>query len=320
MAELPGRPGADTSLVSVVIPTYNCEPYIAQTLDSVLAQTHAELEVIVVDDGSTDRTPDIVAAYGGRVVLIRQRNQRVCAARNRGFAESRGAYVCFLDHDDIWFPWKLARQLEAFAAHPDLGVVFTEFVNWMPGVDGFGDPAALDPGDGGPPPIDPEHTGWIYHQFLLDCWALTSTVMMRREVFAASSGFDVALPYSEDWELWLRLSREHQFMRLARPSTLYRQHPSQGNKVLRPIDYRTQLLERAAREHGLASRDGRAVSPRQFGRQLARWHMQFGLHQLQHGGRRAALGSFARAWRWDPGYWRYPALMAATTVGWRPRA
>lgn len=312
-------PAPGTSLVSVVIPSYNSEDYISQTIDSVLAQTHRELEVIVVDDGSTDATADIVSRYGAPVTLIRQRNQRVCAARNRGFEASRGDFVCFLDHDDVWFPWKVQRQIEAFSEHQQVGVVFTEFLNWTPVGNAFADPSSLDPGGAERPPIDPSHTGWIYHQFLLDCWALTSTVMMRREVFESSGGFDVGLPYSEDWDLWLRLSLEHQFLRIARPSTLYRQHPTQGNKVLRPIDYRTRLLEKAASEHGYASRDGRAVDRREFGRSLARWHMQFGLHQLEHGHRLAAIAAFRRAWRWHPGYWRYPALVAATTIGWQPR-
>jgi hypothetical protein len=312
---------AAAPLVSVVIPTYNCEPYIRETIESVLAQRHRPIEVIVVDDGSSDRTPDIAASFGEPVRVVRQINQRVCAARNRGFAESKGEFVCFLDHDDVWFPWKLSRQLEAFAARPDAGVVFTEFLNWFPGNDGrFPEPASLAPADDGLPPFDPEHTGWIYHQFMLDCWALTSSAMIRREVFAASGGFDPALPYSEDWDLWLRLAREVPFVRLARVSTLYRQHPGQGNRVLRPVDYRTRMLEAAARRWGLASRDGRSVPEAMFHHRLAAYHMEFGLHQLRHAQLAPALGAFLRAWRHHPGHWKYPALLLASLAGWRPRA
>lgn len=313
-------PPQEAALVSVVIPTYNCERWIAQTLDSVLAQTWRPLEVIVVDDGSTDRTPDIVAGYGPPVQLLRQRNQGVCVARNRGFEQSRGEFVCFLDHDDHWFPWKLQRQVEAFAARPETGVVFTSFALWLPEQGVFPSPHALAPADDGPPRHDPDYSGWIYHQFLLDCWALTSTAMIRRAAFVRSGGFDVALPYSEDWDLWLKLSREVPFVKLDRVSTLYRQHPSQGNRVLREVDYRTQLLENAAQRWGLASADGRAVPAPVFRRRLARYHLQFALHHLQQRSRRVALRSLMRAWRLQPAWLRPPAVAAAALLGWRPRA
>ena len=307
-------------LVSVIIPTFNCEPWIGETIGSVLAQTHRPLEVIVVDDGSSDRTAEIASRFGDPVRVIRQANQRVCVARNRGFAESRGEFVCFLDHDDVWFPWKLARQLEAFALRPEAGVVFSDFGLWFPGAEGrFPEAATLDPGDDSPPPIDDAYSGWIYHHFLVDCWALTSSAVIRRAVFDASGGFDPALPYSEDWDLWLRLSREVPFVKLDRASTLYRQHAGQGNRALRDIDYRTRLLESAARHWGLVSRDGRRLPSAEFRRNLARYHMQFGLHHLEHAGLRLALNSFLAAWRHQPWHWRYPALVLASLGGWRPR-
>ena len=315
----PGGHAAGAPTVSVIIPTYNCEAYIAATLDAVLAQTHRPLEVIVVDDGSTDDTPHIVAGYAPAVRLERQQNQRVCRARNRGFELSTGDFVCFLDHDDHWFPWKLTRQLEAFAARPEAGVVFTAFHFWNP-VDGqFAPPDSLAPADDSPPPVRADLTGWIYHRFLLDCWALTSTAMLRRNVFAASGGFNPDLPYSEDWDLWLRLSREHPFVMLDRVSTLYRQHPSQGSRMVRDVDYRTRLLEQARRQWGLASPDGNALSARDFDHNIARYHMEFGLHHAQHGSRRTGVGAFAKAWRAHPSRLKYAALWLAASVGWRPK-
>lgn len=308
--------------VSVVIPTWNCERYIAQTLDSVLAQSWKQLQVIVVDDGSSDRTPHIVAGYGDAVTLVTQRNQGVCVARNRGFEMSDGDFVCFLDHDDYWFAWKLERQVETFRRQPQVGVVFSGFALWLPGPDGHPAPDTLaDDGDAAADPLasDPDYSGWIYHQFLIDCWALTSTAMIRRELFAASGGFDASLAYSEDWDLWLRLSRSAPFVKLRSVSTLYRQHPEQGNRRLREIDYRTRLLEEAHARWGLASPDGRKIEPQVFRRNLARYHMQFGLHHLEHGARAVALRSFARAWLLHPGRLRYGALIGATLAGWRPR-
>jgi len=305
-----------SGLVSVVIPTHNCERYIGQTIESVLAQSHRNLEVIVVDDGSSDRTPEIVGGFGEPVVLTRQSNQRVCAARNRGFELSRGAYVCFLDHDDYWFPWKLQRQLDAFAARPESGVVYTAFHRWTPIDALFPEPGGLDPGDPGSCRFDPEFSGWIYHQFLIDCWALTSTAMIRRDVFEASERFDTSLPYSEDWDLWLRLSRTHPFTKIDAVSTLYRQHELQGSRTIRDIDYRTRLLAQARERWGLTSPDGRGVTAREFERNIAKYHMHYGFDHLRHGSLAQARRAFFRAWRYHPLQFKYAMLGVAALTGW----
>jgi hypothetical protein len=311
---------ASSPLVSIVVPTYNCERHVAATLASVLAQKYRPIEVIVVDDGSSDSTPEIVSALGEPVQLVRQSNHGVCRARNAGFERSRGEYVCFLDHDDHWFDWKLSRQVEAFTAQPEAGVVFTAFEFWHPVNDRYPEPSTFESHEDRTPSANPTLSGWIYHQFLLDCWALTSTAMIRRDVFAASGGFDPTLPYSEDWDLWLRLSRTHPFVMLDRVSTLYRQHPGQGSRTVRDIDYRTRLLWAARRQWGLASPDGRAIDARTFARNIARYHMQFGLHHLHHGSRSIGIRALSRAWRTYPAQLKYAALCLAAIAGWTPQA
>ncbi len=304
--------------VSVIVPSYNAEAFIAETIDSVLHQTFDDLELLVVDDGSTDRTVEIVEGYGDAVRLIRQENAGVCVARNHGIAAARGAFICLLDHDDFWFPHKLARQLRAFEEYPQAGVVFSRFILWERDKHGaFSCPSRFlltDYEDG----IDPEYSGWIYHQFLLDCWMLTSTAMFRAEVFDRCGVFDEALPFSEDWDLWLRISRDYPMVRLSRPTALYRQHQAQGNRVVRGVDYRSQLLRRARRTWGLCSRDGRCVTPRQFRHQLAEYQAAFGLTHLRWGRRAIALRALARAWMVNPWHWRYPTYLFAGLFGWRP--
>lgn len=120
---------ASNELVSVVIPTFNRAYCIAATIDSVLAQTHQAVEVVVVDDGSTDGTAELVAKrYAGdeRVRYIRQTNQGVSTARNTGFQHARGEFVALLDSDDLWYPHKLAAQLAVFRAHPEVGMVWSD--------------------------------------------------------------------------------------------------------------------------------------------------------------------------------------------------
>src|SRR3990167_8128796 len=112
-----------TPRVSVVIPTYNYARYLPQAIDSVLGQTYPHIEVVVVDDGSTDESRDVLRAYGSRIRWVQQERQGVSAARNRGVRESRGDLVAFLDADDRWLPTKLERQVARWCNEPELGLV-----------------------------------------------------------------------------------------------------------------------------------------------------------------------------------------------------
>jgi glycosyltransferase involved in cell wall biosynthesis len=112
-------------LISCIVPVYNNAQYVAEALDSIFAQTYRPLEVIVVDDGSTDDTAAVVGRYSDRVTYIRQANGGPALARNRGLAAARGEFVAFLDADDWWHPEKLARQMARFAERPETGVWFT---------------------------------------------------------------------------------------------------------------------------------------------------------------------------------------------------
>jgi len=109
-------------LVSCIVPTRNGEKFLAQTLESILAQTYRPIELIVVDDGSVDRSREIAAGFGDAVRLIAEHGTGPVVARNRGIGAARGEYIAFLDHDDLWVPEKLARQIEAFERNPQLDV------------------------------------------------------------------------------------------------------------------------------------------------------------------------------------------------------
>lgn len=113
-------------LVSVIVPAYNRAHLIGQTIESALAQTHTRIEVIVVDDGSSDGTHEVVERFGDPVRCVRQPNAGVAAARNRGFTEARGEFIALLDSDDIWLPWKLEAQVAILRTRPDVGMVWTD--------------------------------------------------------------------------------------------------------------------------------------------------------------------------------------------------
>jgi len=120
--------------VTALIDTYNHERFIAEAIESVLVQDFPanEMEILVVDDGSTDATPEIVRRYAERVRYIRKENGGQASALNLGFAEARGEIVAMLDGDDVWLPQKVRRVMEAFAAHPEAGIVFHPYQYWFP--------------------------------------------------------------------------------------------------------------------------------------------------------------------------------------------
>jgi len=309
---------SDGPLVTVVVPTFNAGQLLLETLESVRSQTVQDVEVIVVDDGSTDGTPDLVRRERPEVRVIEQPNGGVSRARNRGLAETRTPFVCFLDQDDVWHPLQLERQLACFEAHPEAVAVATPYWFWHPDTNAS---YRLEPwpDDQGREKLVCGFDGWTYHQFLRDCWALTSATLLRAESVRAAGGFDETLPYSEDWDLWLRLARRQPFLQLAWPPVRYRQHPDQGSRKVRQRDYRSELLQRVAASHGLCSPDGQCLSQREFRQQLARYRMEFGYHLLAGGAsRRAVSGTLLRAWWGHPRRIKWLVASILVTAGWRP--
>jgi glycosyltransferase involved in cell wall biosynthesis len=123
---------SEPTLVSCIVPVFNGETFLAEAIESVLAQTYAPIEIIVVDDGSTDGTPGVIASFGARIKSLHQANAGPSAARNRGIREARGTYLAFLDADDLWVAAKTATQLRHLAGSPDLDVSTSLMQNfWM---------------------------------------------------------------------------------------------------------------------------------------------------------------------------------------------
>ncbi len=183
-------------LVSIIIPTHNRWPMLGEAVDSALAQTVSEYEIIVVDDGSTDETARRLRDYGERLTVLAQTRRGVAAARNVGAAGASGKYLAFLDSDDLWHPRKLERQLDFMGDNPDVEICQTE-ENWIR------NGVRVNPRRKHRKP-----SGDIFRPSLELCLVSPSAVMMRRELFDRVGGFDESFPVCEDYDLWLRISKD----------------------------------------------------------------------------------------------------------------
>lgn len=224
--------------VSVVIPAYNAQRFIRETLDSVLAQTYRDFEVVVVDDGSKDRTREIVLSYGDAVRCITQANAGPSAARNRGIREARGELIAFADSDDLWLPEKLAEQAPLFDGEGRVGLVYCRAQR----IGSDGQPL--------PTPDSPKPVGRVFLDFLLRNHCPTSAAVVRRECFERCGFFPEDMVWAEDWHLWLRIARHYEFAAVERVLVRHRVHAGALTRQLASA-YRgaRSVLERALAEN-----------------------------------------------------------------------
>jgi teichuronic acid biosynthesis glycosyltransferase TuaG len=197
--------------VAVVIPCFNSSAFVGEAVESALAQTYQPLEVLVVNDGSTDASADVLRRYAGRIRVIDQDNQGLAAARNAGIDATTSTYIAFLDADDRWRCNKIATQVEYLRSHPQVSLVFCDR-SW---IDTRGEPIAAPQHRR---PVTPSLQTLIAGNFIQP-----STVLLRREALAHER-FDRAMPGTEDWDLWLRLAVRCEFAYLAEPLVEYRVH------------------------------------------------------------------------------------------------
>jgi len=230
-----------TPLISVIIPTCNRVTFVCEAIDSVLAQTEKDFELIVVDDGSTDATAATVESYGERVRYLFQSNAGASAARNCGIKNARGKLITFLDSDDLWLPKKLARQMAWMNAHPEIMLCYTDEIWIRHGV------------RVNQKKIHAKAGGWIYPLCLPRCIISPSSVLVRRELFEAVGVFDEQLPICEDYDLWLRVASRFEVGFLAEPLIVKRGgHSDQLSHSEFGIDrYRVTALMKAYEQEEL---------------------------------------------------------------------
>jgi glycosyltransferase involved in cell wall biosynthesis len=188
--------------VSVIIPTYNRAHFLGEAISSVLGQTFCDFELIVVDDGSQDRTPEVVRSFKDpRIRYLRQENRGISAAMNAGLAAARGAYIGRLDSDDLWLPEFLEKTVEVLDRRPEIGAAYAISVE----MDKNGKPLS---GRRGYPP---RFLGDDFSSMLYDDFTSSITVLARRACFDRAGGFDESLRASEDWDMCVRIARQFRF-------------------------------------------------------------------------------------------------------------
>jgi glycosyltransferase involved in cell wall biosynthesis len=203
-------------LISVIIPVLNGASTIAQTLESVLNQTVTDLEIIVIDDGSTDGTHEILERYRTvrcdyRIRVLRFPNAGVSISRNRGLQQAEGGFVSFIDADDLWDTHKLERQIGALQTSGGAGVAYS-FTRWI-------DEDGRDLRGG----LEKHLTGDVYRELLLqDFIGSGSNPLISRDCFDRVGGFDPDLHPAEDWDMWLRLAAQYPFFCVPHRDVLYR--------------------------------------------------------------------------------------------------
>lgn len=298
---------SETPLVSVVIAAYNAEQHLAETLESVLSQTYPHLEIIVVDDGSTDGTARCVRAFGERVRYIHQPNSGTCSKpRNAGIGSARGELITVLDADDLMQPDKIEKQVDFLRRHPDAGCVVVDYQNFV------------QSGPIGPTQFEtcPRLArvlarNAVAGECVLSCEDATSllamenytssSLMIRREVLHDVGLYDESLRASEDFELQYRISTRFRTGVLQHVGLRRRLHESNMS-----ADLSRMLQAKIASRSKLLATERNPAQRRLLRRALATLLLDLGYYETGRNNRRA-LGAIVRSLSYSP----WPALMPA---------
>lgn len=297
--------------ISVVIPAFNCAAFISRTLDSVLAQAREDLEILVVNDGSTDETAAVLSSYGNKIRVIHQDNQGVASARNRAIEFTRGEWIAFLDSDDVWHTNKLGMQVKTLAAYPASDIVFSGFRMVDPqdrclvhdairsyyGLFSRQSIDWLNVFSGGSTSVDgcDVYFGDCYPTLFQGNFIKTSTVMVRRESLAKAGAFRSDLRTEEDYELWLRLCGAGPAAYIDCPLVDARRHPDQ----LTSLGNARIVADNVARVMSLVKADAsRRLGEAVVWKRMADIHRHLAVVSLLHGEHRCARQAAVRSMRY----------------------
>lgn len=301
--------------VSVVIPTYNRADIIRDALESVLAQSYQDFEILVVDDGSSDNTCEVVASLGSsKIRFIRsERNFGCSAAYNRGIKEATGNLIAFLDSDDIWEPEYLEREVDFLSRHPEVGVVFcdTEIRGPEMHVDSI-----VSLMDAFPKYLrkNPKASEYIidarqmYLCLLQEVPIKPSATVARREVFSKAGVFDEQWPSGTDWDLFLRMSRQTNFGYIDRALVTQRHRSDATHRKYYEKD-KTFLIGQFSKEKAALAGDPEALKG--VNRGMGALYNSLGWYYLEGGQNKKALSTYFTGYKET----LYPKLLKKLASG-----
>jgi len=234
-------PLRNSNSIAVIIPTYNSMKHFKETIESVLSQTLPPDEILVNDDGSTDGTPDFAESCGPLIRVFRRANQGQSASRNFAATQTQCEWLAFLDHDDLWKPNKLERQIEELSRNPAADLCYCARVTFVED-GGVSRPEAVL---AVPPARDIRQALYVNTTFL------PGSVLIRRPTYLAFGGFDPSIKLVEDWDLWLRLIHSGvQFAACQEPLLLMRLHVgNQSNNAIAALNEQKEIYRRLVLPH-----------------------------------------------------------------------
>lgn len=290
--------------VSVIIPAYNGAAYLDQAIESALHQEGTDLEIIVVDDGSTDDTDKVLARYHGKVVSLYQENRGMASARNQGIAASTGEFLAFLDQDDYWLDRKLTAQLALFERRSQVGLVYSDSL-FLQGTRYLTDTFFT---------LCPPHRGRVFVQLLLDSFIPIPTVVVRRECLEDVGLFDERLRICADYDLWLRVAARYDVDYVPAPLAVYRRHEGNTSKNAEvALTEAIRITDAYLSDPTMPRVDARLAR----NRRAALW-WQLGVSRLQDGRRKPARRAFLEVARLNPrSVLPYLGYLLALTLGGR---
>lgn len=275
-------------LVSVIIPNYNNAKYLAAAIDSVLQQDYPNIEVILVDDGSTDNSLEILENYKDKIILVQQENQGAAAARNTGLRKASGDFIAFHDSDDLWLPGKLTKQVNFLINNHAFIACFTHWAVW----DGEKPLPKSPSSNDNKTNLQTDRTGWLYLPLLKESVITTISIMIRAHIVRKVGFFNTNYQVGEDHDYWLRLSQFGQIAKLADTYAIYRVNFESTTKRVKNENFSLTVLKENVKEFGLCDPVGNCISQQQYRFYEAERHFTYGYQCFWSGEKLKARYSF----------------------------
>ncbi len=304
-------------LISVIVPTYNCGKFLVEGIRSILDQDYPQKEILVVDDGSTDDTQAVLQQFGDAIKVFRQENAGAAVARNTGLQHAKGEYIAFLDADDLWLPGKLTAQVSYLETHPQVGMVYANWLVWVDDSKGVYAPVSSLSSTQDSCLIDQAQSGWVYTRLLFDSIIHTITVLVRKAVVQQVGIFDAFLRNGQDYDYWIRASRITEIHKLATPYAVYRLHGENNTTKPKTVNYEYEVVKRAVDRWGLSGPDGSAADLQLLRQRMAKLCFDFGYLHYWKGNKTIAHQSFKeglRHWPFAAKGWIYAGLSFIKTL------